>query len=236
VSERIPLTDFERAKVRTVEALAAGGAAVVPTDTVYGLIADAFSRPGTRRLLRLRGGGRAPLPVLIRSPRQVIGLVDDVSEAAERLMASYWPGPLTLVFPAADGLSWDLGDSAGTVALRMPASDLVLAVIGAVGPLAATGANPADGEAQDLDAAQRRFGERVAVYVDGGQADGVAERSTIVDVTGEQAVVLRAGAVPEEHVRQVADGTVGWGQRPPAGEAAGQGDDRPDDSVSRDEP
>jgi tRNA threonylcarbamoyl adenosine modification protein (Sua5/YciO/YrdC/YwlC family) len=225
VSETIPITDFERARDRTVEVLAAGGAAVVPCDTVYALIGDAFSRPATRRLLRLRGGGRqAPLPVLIRSPRQVIGLVDDVPEAAERLMASYWPGPLTLVFPAAEGLGWDLGESAGTVALRMPTSDLVLAVIAKVGPLAATGATPAGSGEDSVEAAQRRFGERVSVYVDagppgqagGGVAQGVSARSTIVDVSRGHAVVLRPGAIPAEHVRQVADGTLGWGQRAPA--------------------
>jgi L-threonylcarbamoyladenylate synthase len=215
VSETLSVEEFDRARDRTVEVLAAGGAAVLPTDTTYALVGDAFSRRSTQRLLRLRGGDRsAPLPVLIRSPRQVIGLVEDVSEPAERLMASYWPGPLTLVFRAAEGLTWDLGDTAGTVALRMPASDLVLAVIAAVGPLAATGATPASGGEDGVHPARRRFGDEVAVYVDGGRPDPPSPRSTIVDVTRDGAVVLRAGAVSEADVRQVADGVVGWGARP----------------------
>jgi L-threonylcarbamoyladenylate synthase len=128
-------------------------------------------------------------------------------------MASYWPGPLTLVFPAADGLTWDLGDTRGTVSLRMPAADFLLDLVTDVGPLACTGAKRGDGVlATEVAEVRRQLAADVALYVDGGPRTGPP--STVVDVTREAAHVLRHGAIAEEDVRRVADGTVGWGQRP----------------------
>jgi L-threonylcarbamoyladenylate synthase len=199
-----------------VAALRAGNLAVLPTDTVYALCADAFNPAATQRLLGAKRRSRdVPLSVLVRSPRQVTGLVAEVPEAADRLMASYWPGPLTVVLPAVDGLTWDLGDTQGTVALRMPADDLVLSVVGEVGPLACSGANRHDEPLPTTIAdARSQLGAVVAVYVDGGLREGLL--STIADATTPDVAVLREGAVPEEHVVRVATGEVGWGERPPA--------------------
>lgn len=212
MSDIIPQGDESTGRV--LHALRAGGLAVVPTDSVYAVVADAFSVAATGRLLELKGRGRAaPLSVLVRSPRQVSGLVEHVPEPAERLMASYWPGPVTLVFPAADGLTWDLGDTAGSVAVRMPADDALTALIAEIGPLACSAANRPGGEPGiDAAAAREQLGDDVAVYVDGGPRTGTP--STVVDVSREGARVLRAGAVTEDHILQVADGTVGWGRRP----------------------
>lgn len=199
---------------RTVEVLQDGLLAVVPTDTRYAIVADAFQPAATRRLLAAKQRTRRPpLGVVIRSPRQVTGLAEEVPEAAERLMASYWPGPLTIILRASDGLTWELGDTAGTVSLRMPADDLLLSVIAEVGPLACTGANHRGSSVPaDVAAAREQLGEDVAVYVDGGELRTAL--STVVDVTRGHAEVLREGAVPADHVRQVATGVVAWGQQP----------------------
>lgn len=210
VAETILLDDRERALDAALAALRRGDVVAVPTDTVDAVVCDAFQQPATAQLLALKGRGRgAPLPVVIRSPRQVSGLVEHVPEVAERLMASYWPGPLTIVFPAAEGLTWDLGDTDGSVALRMPAEDFLLDIVADVGPLACTGLPPGGDE---RDAA-------IAVHVDGGPRDGPV--STIVDVTRHAAHVLRTGAIPDEHVHRVADGTVSWGRTPQPDAAEG---------------
>jgi tRNA threonylcarbamoyl adenosine modification protein (Sua5/YciO/YrdC/YwlC family) len=212
--ETVSLDDFEDARRRAIAALRDGGLVVVPTDTVYGVVADAFQPQATQRLFAAKGQSRdVPLPVVIRTPRQVNGLVEDVPEAAERLMAAYWPGPLTLVFRTSTGLTWDLGEDHGTVALRLPSDDLLLAVVADVGPLACTGANRRGEPApSSVSEAAAQLGAAVALYVDGGPRAG--QGSTIVDVTHDAAHVLRSGTIPDDHIRQVATGEVGWGQRP----------------------
>jgi tRNA threonylcarbamoyl adenosine modification protein (Sua5/YciO/YrdC/YwlC family) len=205
----------DRAAVRdeVVAALRRSELVVMPTDTVYGVIADAFNPKATTALRDAKGlAPTAPLTVLIRSPRQVSGLVSDIPEAADRLMAAYWPGPLTLVLPAADGLNWDVGTRT-EVALRMPTDDLLLEVIADIGPLVcSTAARPADELPHVVDDAVEALGDSVALYVDGGVRDG--RWSTIVDLTRDHAMVLREGAVPSDDVELVAAGRVGWGQTP----------------------
>lgn len=188
-------------------ALRAGELVVLPTDTVYGVAADAFDQDGTARVFRAKHRSRSfPLPVLVRSPKQVIGLVTRVPEAAEHLMAAYWPGPLTLVVPRDANLTWDLGDDEGTVALRMPMDEVTLEIIREVGPLAVTSANRSGRPpARTVDEARQSLGEAVAVYVDGGPRTDVAP-STIVDLTREEPHVLREGSVPGEQALAVARG------------------------------
>lgn len=212
----VSLDDPAAAHERAVDALRDGEVVVVPGDTAYAVVADAFQPEATRELARAkRRSAVVAVPVLIRSPRQVTGLVAEVPEAAERLMASYWPGPVTLVFQAVEGLTWDLGQSRGTVALRIPTDDFTLGLIGEVGPLAATAANrrgqPPPG---DVAGAREQLGDAVALYVDGGPR--TATVSTIVDVTGDRAGILREGVVAAEDVEAVATGRVPWGGRPGA--------------------
>lgn len=214
MGEVIGLEDAAQARERVVIALREGRIVVLPTDTVYAVVADAFQARATQRVFAVKQRGRAvPLGAIIRSPRQVNGLVADVPECAERLMASYWPGPLTLVFHASEGLSWDLGNTLGTIALRLPTDDLLLDVCAEIGPLACTAARVHGGMMPyTVEEAQRQLGDQIAVYVDGGRRDGRV--STVVDVTRGEALVLRSGAIPDRHVEQVATGQVGWGQRP----------------------
>jgi tRNA threonylcarbamoyl adenosine modification protein (Sua5/YciO/YrdC/YwlC family) len=205
--------DRDAAVTAAVDALREPALVVMPTDTVYGVLADAFDPRATAALRGAKGlAPTAPLTVLIRNPRQVAGLASDVPEAADRLMASYWPGPLTLVLPVTDGLAWDIG-TPSVVAVRMPADDLVLDVVAEVGPLVCSAAaRPADPLPGTVDAARDALGDGVALYVDDGPRPGGV--STIVDLTRDHAVVLREGAVAADDVELVAAGRVRWGATP----------------------
>ncbi len=235
MSETLDIADPTAAE-RLAEELGAGRLAVVPTDTVYAVVADAFAPQATRRLLRARGAGRnRPLPVLVDRPRQIAGLAQGVTEAVDRLVAAYWPGPLTIALRVADGLGWDLGNTAGTVALRQPDDDWLRGVIAEVGPLAATGAcrrgRPA---ATTIEEARTQLGEAVALYLDGGPCEG--HRSTIVDATrGERVEVLRTGAIDADDLARVAAGELDWGKRPDAAvPRVGPGTAADDDAGDRD--
>jgi L-threonylcarbamoyladenylate synthase len=210
----IPASD-PSAREQVADDLREGRLAVLPTDTIYAVVAEAFAPQATRRLIRARGLGRnRPLTVLIRSQRQVVGLAGDVSEAADRLIAAYWPGPLTLILRAAPSLNWDLGNNAGTVALRIPTDELVQSVIKEVGPLASSAANrKGGGLPTTVEGAREQLETAVSVYVDGGErAEPV---STIVDASrGDRVEVLREGAIPAAHVARVAAGELDWGTRP----------------------
>lgn len=187
--------------------LRAGDPVVLPTDTVYGIAADAFRPEGCGRIFAIKQRERRfPLPVLVRSPKQLLGLCTAVPEVAERLMAAYWPGPLTLVVPADPNLQWDLGEAQGTVAVRMPLDDVALAVIRAVGPLAVTSANRSGEPAATTAAgAYEQLGEQVPLYLDAGERRSLAP-STIVDLTRRAPEVLRAGELDEAEILAVARG------------------------------
>lgn len=195
------------AVARAVEILREGGLVVVPTDTVYGLAADAFDRIATTRIASAKRRDRSvPLAVFIRSPKQLIGLTPSVPAEADRLMAAYWPGPLTMVLRAEPGLRWDLGDSAGTVAVRMPLDEIALAVVRAVGPLAVTGASRTGAmPPATVEQARAELGDDVDLYLDAGPRDAEA-RSTIVDLTRDRPRVLRSGVLPDDQVLAVARG------------------------------
>ncbi len=183
-------------------AIAAGDLVVLPTDTVYGIAADAFAPNAVARLLAAKRRGRdMPVPVLIGSWHTLDGLVDHVSPAADALRSAFWPGGLTLVVRHALALAWDLGDAEGTVAVRMPLHPVAIELLQRTGPLAVSSANvsgrpPAD----DAADAFSQLGDDVSVYLDGGRSDDPLA-STIVDCTVEPPRLLRAGAVSLEELR-----------------------------------
>jgi L-threonylcarbamoyladenylate synthase len=186
------------------DAVRRGEVVVLPTDTVYGVGADAFEPDAVAAVLAAKGRGREmPPPVLVPNPRTVDGLATSVPTYARDLIQKFWPGPLTLVLVAQSSLMWDLGDTNGTVALRMPEDDTALALLDAVGPMAVTSANltgrPPATTATDAAA---QLGAAVSVYLDGGPTTS-SEPSTIVDCTGEVPVVLRAGAISADRLREV---------------------------------
>ncbi|MEU4100983.1 L-threonylcarbamoyladenylate synthase [Streptomyces tanashiensis] len=181
-----------------------GELVVLPTDTVYGIGADAFSSEAVGDLLSAKGSGRGmPTPVLIGSPNTLHGLVTDFSEQAWELVDAFWPGALTLVAKHQPSLQWDLGDSRGTVAIRMPLHPVAIELLTEVGPMAVTSANLTGHPApEDCDAAQGMLGDSVSVYLDGGPIPGIVP-SSIVDVTGKVPVLLREGALSPEELRKV---------------------------------
>jgi tRNA threonylcarbamoyl adenosine modification protein (Sua5/YciO/YrdC/YwlC family) len=188
-------------------AIRRGELVVLPTDTVYGIGADAFSPNAVRRLLDAKGRGRdVPVPVLVGSWRTVNGLAEDLSDTAKDLIAAFWPGALTLVLRQGAGLTWDLGDARGTVAVRMPLHPVAIELLAETGPLAVSSANRHGVEAaMTMNEAQSQLGASVAVYLDGGPS---ADRtpSTIVDLTGPEPLVLREGAVTTAQLADVVPG------------------------------
>jgi L-threonylcarbamoyladenylate synthase len=182
-----------------------GDLVVLPTDTVYGLGTDAFSPQAVAELLEAKGRGRdMPVPVLVGSPRTLDGIATGLSDTARALVEAFWPGGLTLVCQVQPSLQWDLGDTRGTVAVRMPLHPVAIELLTATGPMAVSSANRTGMTSPTtVDEAIEQLGDVVSVYLDGGPCgDPVA--STIVDVTGPVPRLLRAGAVPETALRQVA--------------------------------
>lgn len=194
----------EEGIVTTVDAVRRGEVVVIPTDTVYGIGADAFDADAVAAVLAAKGRGRdMPPPVLVPDPRTVDGLARDVPDAARRLIDALWPGPLTLILWAQPSLHWDLGETAGTVALRMPDDEIALAILTETGPLAVTSANrTGEPAATTVTDAAVQLGPSVAVYVDGGPRTGV-QPSTIIDCTGETLQVLRPGAIDRARLEEI---------------------------------
>jgi tRNA threonylcarbamoyl adenosine modification protein (Sua5/YciO/YrdC/YwlC family) len=207
VSERHPTgTDEEREAAVAAASLAVqqGRLVILPTDTVYGIGADAFDPGAVRALLAAKGRGREmPPPVLVSAASTLDAIATGVPGYARALVDAFWPGPLTLVCTQQSSLQWDLGDTRGTVAVRMPDHPVALELLERTGPLAVSSANltgrPA---ATDADQAEEMLGDAVDVIVDAGQAPG-GEASTIVDVTGTQGRVLRRGALSLDDLNAV---------------------------------
>jgi tRNA threonylcarbamoyl adenosine modification protein (Sua5/YciO/YrdC/YwlC family) len=185
-------------------AAASGNLVVMPTDTVYGIGADAFNAAAVRALLAAKGRGPdMPVPVLVGSWTTIEGLVMAVPPVARTLVEAFWPGGLSLVIEHAPSLQWDLGDAKGTVMVRMPLHPVAIDLLRLVGPMAVSSANKSGNPPATTAAdAQAQLGEQVSVYLDGGPSPiGVA--STVVDITGDIPRVLRIGAVPLDRLREV---------------------------------
>jgi tRNA threonylcarbamoyl adenosine modification protein (Sua5/YciO/YrdC/YwlC family) len=188
-----------------VNTISRGGLVVLPTDTVYGIGADAFDATAVAALLAAKGRGRQmPPPVLVPDVRTLDGLATDVPDEARRLVEAFWPGGFTIILRSQPSLQWDLGETHGTVALRMPDHEAALALLRRTGPLAVSSANKSGHPAAlDVEDARAQLGDAVACYLDGGLAPG-GVASTIVDATGERLRVVRQGALSLEALREVA--------------------------------
>ncbi|WP_029290433.1 L-threonylcarbamoyladenylate synthase [Cellulomonas sp. HZM] len=188
-----------------VNAVHRGALVVLPTDTVYGIGADAFAPAAVQALLDAKGRGRQmPPPVLIPEVGTMAGLADGVPDAAHALAEAFWPGGLTIIVRAQPSLAWDLGETAGTVALRVPDHDTAIALLRRTGPMAVSSANRT-GSPAALDAADAhaQLGDSVDVYLDAGAAPG-GVASSIVDATGTTLRLVRAGAITLDELRAVA--------------------------------
>ncbi|MDQ1614619.1 MAG: L-threonylcarbamoyladenylate synthase [Actinomycetota bacterium] len=188
-----------------VEAVRRGELVVLPTDTVYGLGTDAFLADAVAALLAAKGRGRdMPVPVLVGSPGTLEGIATGLSDAARALVEGCWPGGLTIVARVQPSLQWDLGETRGTVAVRMPLHPVAIELLRATGPMAVSSANRSGRPpAATAEQAEEQLGESVSIYLDSG-ATGAAVPSTIVDVTEAVPRLLRAGAVSESVLREVA--------------------------------
>jgi tRNA threonylcarbamoyl adenosine modification protein (Sua5/YciO/YrdC/YwlC family) len=223
--KRFPVTDpaaREEALEAATLAVRRGELVVLPTDTVYGIGADAFDPAAVRRLLAAKGRGREmPPPVLIGAASTIEALAVRIPEWVRALTAEFWPGALTVVLHQQQSLQWDLGDTRGTVAVRMPDDEVALALLERTGPLAVSSANltghPA---ATDADAAEEMLGSEITVLLDGGPSTG-AEPSTIISATDPDAPrVLRLGALSLDQLNAV---TVPLGVTLAAGDAVDEG-------------
>jgi tRNA threonylcarbamoyl adenosine modification protein (Sua5/YciO/YrdC/YwlC family) len=211
VPTRYDVTDpaeLESGLAAAATAIRAGELVVLPTDTVYGLGADAFDPGAVRRLLLAKGRGRnMPPPVLVGSTATLDALSSGVPDWAGVLVEHYWPGPLTIIVRQQSSLQWDLGETRGTVAVRMPHDPVALELLGRTGPLAVSSANvTGQPAATDADRAAEMLAAHVSVILDAGPT--VDDRpSTIVDCTGDQPRMLRAGAIPLEELRTLLAGS-----------------------------
>lgn len=181
-----------------------GNLLVIPTDTVYGIAADAFSASAVAALLAAKGRGRdMPPPVLVPRAETIFGLVDGVDETVLALTAKFWPGPLTIIANAQPSLDWDLGETHGTVAVRMPDDESALALLGRTGPLAVSSANiSGQPAARTADKAQEMLGDDVDIYVDGGARES-GRSSTIIDLSGDVPRILRRGPITADDLREI---------------------------------
>ena len=197
-------TEREAGVAAAALAVQRGQLIVLPTDTVYGVGADAFDPDAVRALLAAKGRGRdMPPPVLVSAASTLDALAVGVPSYARALVAELWPGPLTIVCRQQPSLQWDLGDTRGTVAVRMPDHDVALEVLSRTGPLAVSSANlTGEPAATNADDAERMLGGSVQVLLDAGPTPGPVP-STIVDATGQVGRVLRRGAVSLERLKEI---------------------------------
>ena len=201
-----------------LDALRSGQAIIMPTDTVYGIACDAFSPDAVNTLLAHKGRGRhMPPPVLVASPEDATRLAHTIPEGARTLMSEFWPGGVTIILEASPDVDWDLGDTEGTVAIRMPDHPVALELLRKSGPLAVSSANLTGQLASvTVPEAYGQFGDALGVYIDAGQVGNAYTGSlgnpgsTIVDATavssGGPWRVVRHGVVPWEDVKAVVGG------------------------------
>lgn len=211
--KKYDLAESQERKYGLIAAAAAakrGDLVVLPTDTVYGLGTDAFNPRGVEKLLNAKGRERnMPTPVLIGSPNTLPALALRVTQTMKDLVQCFWPGALTLVVKQQPTLNWDLGDTNGTVAVRMPMHPVAIELLNLVGPMAVSSANKTgQSSAINIEMAVEQLGEVVSIYLDGGPSP-ITVPSTILDLTNEETRVIRIGAIELDEIREVVPGVIG---------------------------
>jgi L-threonylcarbamoyladenylate synthase len=179
-----------------------GNIVAIPTDTLYGLAADPFNAAAVAEIFAVKGRAAArALPLIAADAAQIARHFGPLPEMAVRLAGHFWPGPLTMLMPAARPLARDVSGGTGKVGVRVPADEIARAVCAACGhPVTATSANvtgePAPATPDDVE---RTLGDRVEFLLDAGPTRGGAP-STIVDVTGSEPQLVRAGAISWDEI------------------------------------
>jgi tRNA threonylcarbamoyl adenosine modification protein (Sua5/YciO/YrdC/YwlC family) len=214
VTQRIVCADAmhrDRAVAAALAAVRRGDLVIIPTESVYAVATDAFSRRGVVALREAKGyDSQVPLPVMVGSRSTVPGIAARLPDDARALMDAFWPGPLTLLLTPQATLAWDLPVDA-PLAVRMPLHPLALALLAAAGPLIVTSANlPGLPAPTDVDDALGQLGDDVALALDAGPlGDPDAPPSTVVDVTGHVPRVVRVGEIAVDRLRAVCPHVVG---------------------------
>ncbi|ALC05601.1 hypothetical protein CDES_05855 [Corynebacterium deserti GIMN1.010] len=187
-----------------VDAVKAGQLVVLPTDTLYGLGCDAFNNQAVANLLATKHRGPdMPVPVLVGSWDTIQGLVQSYSAQAKALVEAFWPGGLSIIVPQAPSLPWNLGDTRGTVMLRMPLHPVAIELLRQTGPMAVSSANiSGHTPPSTVLEARQQLNQNVSVYLDGGECP-IGLPSTIVDISGATPKILREGAISAERVGEV---------------------------------
>ncbi len=194
----------ERAITTAVSAVKRGDLVFIPTESVYAIATDPFSRRGVAAIRAAKGQPEgSPLPLMVPSAQTVQGIASGVNSMVQSLMQAFWPGPMTLLLPSQPSLAWDLPQGL-PVAVRMPIHPLTLAMLERTGPLVVTAANAAGGvPPRSLEAAIEQLGECAAVALDLGDLAASEMTSTVIDVTGVTAKVVREGALSITSLREV---------------------------------
>ena len=200
-------SDIEQAVAKAVAAIAGGGLAVIPTDTSYAVVCDAFNPVAVTKLRTAKKQiSQIALPIAAASLETIRG-VANLSVLANDLVSAMWPGPLTLLTIAQDSLSWNIGSGDSALAVRVPNHEIALAVLAGVGPCVMTGAQQAgQGMVQIMEQAQTQLGELIDVYLDGGELSG--QNSTVIDATTDNLRLIRSGAISLDRIRQVLPGVI----------------------------
>ncbi len=196
-------TDHPQVLDRAISTLKAGGVIAIPTDTVYGLAADAWNGEAVSKLYKVKGRSEMKsIPVLLRGEGAIDEVAADLSERVRALAAEFWPGPLTLVVDRSSELPSEIGPT-DTVGVRAPDHEFALMLLRKYGPLAATSANPS-GQPGATTAAQvvESLRGKIDLIIDGGETAGGIP-STVVDLTATSPALLREGPISLENVLRV---------------------------------
>jgi len=188
-----------------VAALKRGDVIVFPTETLYGLGADALDSAAVEKVFQLKDrDANNPIPVLVADRKMLFSLVDTVPPLAERLIARFWPGPLTLVFPGRNDIPRPLVNANGGIGVRISSQPIATRLVSALGrPTTATSVNPSgQPPARTIEQAKKFFAGRIDVFVDGGELASKTG-STVVEILGEGLKIIRAGDIHKSELEEL---------------------------------
>ena len=202
VDAQTSAADIALAVEAAISAVKAGGLAVIPTDTSYAVICDAFNNGAITKLrMAKKQNSDIALPIAAGSIETIRG-VAKFSTIANDLASALWPGPLTLLTVAQDSLSWNIGQAGSALAVRVPHHEVAQAVLAGVGPTVMTGAQTMGLAAvQTVEQAQAALSDFVDVYLDGGQLS--PRISTVIDATTDHVRMVRNGELSLAQIRAV---------------------------------
>jgi len=191
-----------------LEALRRGAAIVFPTETFYGLGADALDEHAVERVASLKGRNPdAPIAVIVADREMLSQIVEEISSPAEKLIERFWPGPLTLILPAKQGLPAPLLNREGKIGVRVSSQPIAARLSRELGrPITATSANPTGKEpARTIQQARGYFSRALEIFLDGGTLAG-RMGSTVAEVSGSQIEIVREGEIPSEELKKCISG------------------------------